>query len=171
MTAMARKSRIGSALLMSGLLGAALAVGVPAPPAGATDGQPTAPEPSWGSCERFLGQDSDVLPDARCATLSVPVDYANPTGPQAQLALIKIPATGKRIGALLVNPGGPGASAVDALAALGVGLAGSPITEHFDLVAFDPRGVGHSCEGRTPSSNAARRVSSHAAGIAPRSST
>lgn len=144
MTAMARKSRIGSALLMSGLLGAALAVGVPAPPAGATDGQPTAPEPSWGSCERFLGQDSDALPDARCATLSVPVDYANPTGPQAQLALIKIPATGKRIGALLVNPGGPGASAVDALAALGVGLAGSPITEHFDLVAFDPRGVGHS---------------------------
>ena len=121
MTAMARKSRIGSALLMSGLLGAALAVGVPAPPAGATDGQPTAPEPSWGSCERFLGQDSDVLPDARCATLSVPVDYANPTGPQAQLALIKIPATGKRIGALLVNPGGPGASAVDALAALGWG--------------------------------------------------
>ncbi len=58
--------------------------------------------------------------------------------------MIKIPASGERIGALFVNPGGPGASAVDAVAGMGYALAGSPINEHFDLVGFDPRGVGYS---------------------------
>ena len=60
------------------------------------------------------------------------------------MAVIKIPASGERIGALFVNPGGPGASAVDAVAGMGYALAGSPINEHFDLVGFDPRGVGYS---------------------------
>ncbi len=77
----------------------------------------------------------------------VPIDDANPAGPQAQLAVIKIPASGERIGALFVNPGGPGASAVDAVAGMGYALAGSPINEHFDLVGFDPRGVGYSTPG------------------------
>ncbi len=63
---------------------------------------------------------------------------------QANLAVIRIPATGRRIGALFINPGGPGASAVDSVAGMGSALAGTPITEHFDLVGVDPRGVGHS---------------------------
>lgn len=106
-------------------------------------GQTVAPQANWGSCGRFIG-DTSGIPTAQCTTVAVPIDYANPAAGQAQLAVIRIPATGQRIGTLLVNPGGPGASAVDSAASMGYGLAGTPITEHFDLVGFDPRGVGYS---------------------------
>ncbi len=98
---------------------------------------------TWGSCARLLKHPDDV-PTAQCTTVSVPVDYNNPGAGQAQLAVIRIPATGPRIGALLVNPGGPGASAIDLVAAMGPELAGSEVSRRFDLVGFDPRGVGHS---------------------------
>jgi pimeloyl-ACP methyl ester carboxylesterase len=102
-------------------------------------GQP----PVWGSCADFLGSPIAV-PTAQCGLVSVPVDYAKPDGPQAQLAVIRVPATGDRIGALMVNPGGPGASAVDTVAGMAGSLADTDITRRFDLVGFDPRGVGHS---------------------------
>src|SRR5271168_4280706 len=98
---------------------------------------------TWGNCGRFLTH-PDNVPSAQCTTVPVPIDYDNPGAGQAQLAVIRIPATGPRIGALLVNPGGPGASAVDASAAMAAQLAGSEISRRFDLVGFDPRGVGHS---------------------------
>jgi pimeloyl-ACP methyl ester carboxylesterase len=99
--------------------------------------------PAWGSCERFVG-DTGAIPTAQCGTVSVPVDYAKPEGAQAQLAVIRIPATGDRIGVLVVNPGGPGASAVDTVAGMGASLADTDIMRRFDLVGIDPRGVGHS---------------------------
>ena len=76
--------------------------------------------------------------------MSVPIDYNNPTGAQAKLAVIRVPATGQRIGSLLINPGGPGASAVDMVAGMSSELQNTDITRNFDLVGFDPRGVGHS---------------------------
>ncbi|MBO0866432.1 MAG: alpha/beta hydrolase, partial [Mycobacterium sp.] len=105
-----------------------------------------APAPGWGSCDTFLNDTGDTsdIPSARCTTVPVPIDYDNPAGAQAQLAVIRIPASGPRIGSLLINPGGPGASAVDATAGMAAALAGSEITRRFDLVGFDPRGVGHS---------------------------
>jgi pimeloyl-ACP methyl ester carboxylesterase len=102
-------------------------------------GQP----PVWGTCERFVG-DTGGIPEAQCGTIAVPVDYANPQGAQAQLAVIRVPATGERLGVLMVNPGGPGASAVDTVASMGAALADTGIRRRFDLVGFDPRGVGHS---------------------------
>jgi pimeloyl-ACP methyl ester carboxylesterase len=99
--------------------------------------------PLWGSCASF-NVNASRLPTAQCATVAVPVDYAKPEGAKAQLAVIKVPATGPRIGVLVVNPGGPGASAVDTVASMGAALAGSPISQRFDLVGIDPRGVGHS---------------------------
>ena len=51
---------------------------------------------------------------AQCGELSVPVDYSQPDQDVATLALIRIPATGNRIGSLVINPGGPGESGVDA---------------------------------------------------------
>nr|WP_319451969.1 MULTISPECIES: alpha/beta hydrolase [unclassified Mycobacterium] len=110
------------------------------------EGEPAAAygqAPVWGSCADFLG-DVRGLPTAQCGTVSVPIDYANPQGPQAQLAVIRVPATGDRLGVLMVNPGGPGASAVDTVAQMGAGLADTEVTRRFDLVGFDPRGVGHS---------------------------
>jgi len=95
----------------------------------------------WGSCARFGVTD---IPAARCTKVPVPVDYEAPGGAAAQLAVIRVPASGERIGSLFVNPGGPGASAVDTVAGMAAALADTEITSHFDLVGFDPRGVGHS---------------------------
>jgi pimeloyl-ACP methyl ester carboxylesterase len=146
---MRRTRRLCSALLSHAALIATLSLSCwLAPPlAGATpEGGPdqtVVPQPDWGSCIRFIGDTSGVL-TAECTTVSVPIDYADPGGAQVQLAVIRIPATGPRIGALFVNPGGPGASAVDSVAGMGLALADTEITRHFDLVGFDPRGVGHS---------------------------
>lgn len=105
----------------------------------ASYGQP----PAWGSCAAWVG-DAGRIPTAQCGTIDVPVDYQNPTGPQAHLAVIRVPAAGEKLGVLMVNPGGPGASAVDTVAGMAAGLAGTEIAQRFDLVGFDPRGVGHS---------------------------
>ncbi|MBV8930085.1 MAG: alpha/beta hydrolase, partial [Mycobacteriaceae bacterium] len=101
------------------------------------------PPPNWGGCGQWLG-DTSIAPAARCATIAVPIDYSRPDGPQAQLAVIRVPATGSRLGVLLINPGGPGASAVDSVATAVAGLGNTPVGEHFDLIGVDPRGVGHS---------------------------
>lgn len=102
--------------------------------------------PQWGSCAPWL-DDTSRIPTAQCAAVAVPTDWTEPTdspAAQQQLAVIRVPATGDRIGALMVNPGGPGASAVDTVADMAAALAGSPLTDRFDLVGFDQRGVGHS---------------------------
>ncbi len=131
-----------SSALPVALVVALAAPAVASPEPGVEAGAPdAAPQPEWGSCESITGSD---IPTARCTRVAVPVDYAQPGGEQAQLAVIRIPATGQRIGSLLVNPGGPGGSAVQLAAALGEALAGTDITRRFDLVGFDPRGVGHS---------------------------
>ncbi len=152
MSAMSRLRPLSSALLSFGLL-LAWQPAVVMPVAGATPepgaGQTPSPQPSaaipqnWGSCSQVVDDTSDI-PTARCTTVSVPVDYNNPGGAQAKLAVIRVPATGQRIGSLLVNPGGPGASAVDMVAGMASDLEGTDIARHFDLVGFDPRGVGHS---------------------------
>src|ERR1700753_3954078 len=135
LTDMWRMRRLSSALLSCGLsMATAIAL---TPLSAATPGYDAAPTPSsgapqpssapplsWGSCGQVLHSPRDV-PSAQCGTVAVPVDYANPGGAQVQLAVIRIPATGPRIGALLVNPGGPGASAVDMVATLGGELAGA----------------------------------------------
>jgi pimeloyl-ACP methyl ester carboxylesterase len=93
---------------------------------------------TWHSCP------TDELPaGTQCGGLTVPVDYSKPDGDKARLELIRFPATGKKIGSLLINPGGPGGSGVDA--AVGFVQALPPeVREKFDFVGFDPRGVGSS---------------------------
>jgi len=87
---------------------------------------------SWRDC----GRD-------RCAQLTVPLDYAKPGGRTLKLAVLKVPATGTPRGALVVNPGGPGGSGVN-YAASGSLQFGSALSRAFDIVGFDPRGVGQS---------------------------
>jgi pimeloyl-ACP methyl ester carboxylesterase len=80
---------------------------------------------------------------ALCGKLAVPVDYNQPNGGTAALAMIRFPATGDKIGSLVINPGGPGESGIEA--ALGiVQTLPKKVRERFDLVGFDPRGVGSS---------------------------
>jgi pimeloyl-ACP methyl ester carboxylesterase len=82
---------------------------------------------------------------ARCTALSVPVNWADPYSPKMTLAVAMRPATdpAHRIGALIVHPGGPGVSGFDF--ALGAASFFSPaLRARFDIVGYDPRGVGRS---------------------------
>ncbi|MFM8254790.1 MAG: alpha/beta hydrolase [Actinomycetota bacterium] len=84
-----------------------------------------------------------------CTDVTVPVDYSNPGGERMQLSLVKYPATDskKRLGALLVNPGGPGASGVQYGYAAEY-IVSKEVLEAYDLIGFDPRGVGGSSAER-----------------------
>ncbi|GAB4587716.1 alpha/beta hydrolase [Nocardia sp. IFM 10818] len=113
------------------------------------DGNPSATSPAglgqyysqkldWGSCADFV---EDEMPaDALCTRVKVPVDYENPDGAQAQIAISRIKATGNKIGSLLFNPGGPG---VPGLSMAGI-ADGTELSERFDRIGFDPRGIGAS---------------------------
>lgn len=92
----------------------------------------------WHGCEGQAGFE--------CARLKAPLDYAKPATGVVRLAVARKKATGPgaRIGSLLVNPGGPGGSAVDFL----TGYAGldypKRVRARYDMVAMDPRGVARS---------------------------
>jgi pimeloyl-ACP methyl ester carboxylesterase len=108
----------------------------------------SAPRPGspiqWTQCKAASSSDSTRLPPgAECGMLSVPVDYSKPDGDVAQIAMIRFKATGQKIGSLVVNPGGPGESGVEAAASMASTLPPS-VRERFDLVGFDPRGVANS---------------------------
>ncbi len=88
---------------------------------------------AWQSCKGGF----------ECAKLKVPLDYAKPDGEQITLSLIKQPAKGKKIGSLLTNPGGPGGSGIQFVRTSG-GSFGAKLQQNFDIIGFDPRGVGQS---------------------------
>ncbi|WP_328319140.1 alpha/beta hydrolase [Streptomyces sp. NBC_00388] len=103
--------------------------------------------PAWTACPApSLAQGGGKAPGTgwTCATLHVPLDYAKPGGKTIPLALIRHRATGpgKRIGSLVYNFGGPGGSGVDTLPAFTPTFA--KLNTRYDLVSFDPRGVGNS---------------------------
>ncbi|WP_312859839.1 alpha/beta hydrolase [Pseudonocardia bannensis] len=106
---------------------------------------------SWGPCEPFAQTESARTafadPKFDCARLEVPLDYAAPDGERAEIGVIrqKAQGPGPKVGSLLTNPGGPGVSGMSALASLVSSGAGSgPVAQRFDLIGFDPRGVGAS---------------------------
>lgn len=88
----------------------------------------------WEQCGDGLG----------CATATAPLDWENPEAGEIDLALVRHVATGDRLGSLLVNPGGPGGSGYDFIADSLDYAVGEPLKERFDIVGFDPRGVGRS---------------------------
>ena len=102
----------------------------------------------WGPCAPFAATPDDAEtfadPALDCTAVTVPLDYADPAGETASIAVLRKRATGDRIGSLLLNPGGPGASGTGFVPPIASALEGSPITERFDLIGFDPRGVGAS---------------------------
>ncbi len=99
------------------------------------DGDSFTPEPiEWDDCGR-----------TECATLEVPLDYGDPGGERIEVYVVRTPASGDRKGALFTNPGGPGAGGAEFAEVLPLILPGE-ISEHFDIIGVDPRGVG----GSTP---------------------
>ncbi|MFH9471452.1 alpha/beta hydrolase [Streptomyces clavifer] len=136
---MKRQGNAGRSLALLTALGALLAT-VPVAAA-----EPKTPQVEWGPCPE------DVVAEAaptelQCATVPAPLDYADPGGEQIDLTVSRLAAADpdKRRGVLMLNPGGPGGSGL-ALSALLVaqGLPSS-VTDHYDLIGMDTRGIGHS---------------------------
>ncbi|UPL09670.1 alpha/beta hydrolase [Microbacterium sufflavum] len=79
-----------------------------------------------------------------CTDVTAPLDWENPGSGEIQLAVVRHRAEGTAVGSLLTNPGGPGASGVDlVLSSLGYAV-GPALVENYDVIGFDPRGVGGS---------------------------
>ncbi|MFD5470147.1 alpha/beta hydrolase [Streptomyces sp. NPDC127105] len=115
-------------------------------------GGPTDPALDWKNCPAPSAAEGDgASPSAapgggkwQCATVKAPLDWSKPQGGTIDIALIRAKATGpgKRIGSLLFNFGGPGGSGVTTLPALAQDY--TKLRTRYDLVSFDPRGVGRS---------------------------
>jgi pimeloyl-ACP methyl ester carboxylesterase len=101
----------------------------------------------WHSCSGQLAEEG--VPD--CTMLSVPLNYADPGGRHISLALDMIPATApssEQQGIMLVNPGGPGGSGLSLAPDVAQGLSPG-VAADYDIVGFDPRGVGSSVPALT----------------------
>ncbi|MGI5131811.1 alpha/beta hydrolase [Pseudonocardia sp. CA-107938] len=105
---------------------------------------------TWGSCVPLADTDEEraTFADPRfdCAFLAVPLDYAQPGGKQARIAMMRAKASdpAHRIGTVFTDPGGPGGSGVEFLPGFASDVAATPIGRRFDQIGFDPRGVGRS---------------------------
>jgi pimeloyl-ACP methyl ester carboxylesterase len=149
----ARPHRRRSALLLAGALAVALTISGCVSD-GSTQAKPLSPAqksaaqvPPSGlvSLSKFYKQDLawSGCGQNQCARLTVPIDYAHPESGTIRLSVLKVPSTdpSNRIGSLVVDPGGPGGSGV-------FYAAGSkftdPVRAAYDVVGFDPRGVGTS---------------------------
>lgn len=102
---------------------------------------------AWLPCQRGADDEAGAALDAaraQCATVRVPVDYAQPDGATLDVAISRIRAAdaGKRRGVLLVNPGGPGAPGLGLIAP--IAKAAPRIASRYDLIGMDPRFVGRS---------------------------
>ena len=93
-------------------------------------------EISWQSCEGEQGE-------FECARITVPLDYDDPDGQTIEIALKKRLADGTAIGDLVINPGGPGGSGIELVDSL-EGYFSDALLDSYDVVGFDPRGVGES---------------------------
>ncbi|MFC8098104.1 alpha/beta hydrolase [Streptomyces sp. NPDC057363] len=155
------RTRTGATLLAAALLatacsagGASTSAGSAAEAAGSTEAAkatlaalpqatPSALTPYY---EQKLSWRDCGVPGFQCATMKAPLDYAKPTEGDVRLAVARKKATGpgKRLGSLLVNPGGPGGSAIGYLQQYaGIGYP-KEVRAQYDMVAVDPRGVARS---------------------------
>ncbi|MET8761579.1 alpha/beta hydrolase [Lentzea sp. NPDC004782] len=131
-------------------LAGALALGTVISGSGAAQAQPqstTVRPAAWGPCA------ADVLAEipaaqrdkVSCAVQEVPVDHSRPRGGTTGIIMMKRPAgdPAKKIGSLFINPGGPGGAGL-IYSAYGSSFFTPEVLEKFDLIGFDPRGVGRS---------------------------
>ncbi|MFG2604517.1 alpha/beta hydrolase [Streptomyces sp. NPDC048514] len=148
---MANPSRLrAAALTTTAVLLSALLAGCGDSP---RDGDVTTQKLDWKDCPAPSeaeggGSAPSPLPNGtkwQCATMKAPLDWAHPKGDTIDIALIRAKASGpanKRIGSLVFNFGGPGGSGVSTLPAFAADYG--TLRTRYDLVSFDPRGVGRS---------------------------
>jgi len=112
---------------------------------GPTETGPTGPAPT--DVAGFYSQTvtwTDCSEDLECATVHAPTNWNSPSDGAIELALVKHKATGTKKGSLLLNPGGPGGSGWDYVYYSGASSATAAVSEAYDIVGWDPRGVGKS---------------------------
>src|SRR4051794_9206985 len=162
--AMTRHQRLAAAVGALGAfgLGATAVAGATAAPASAA---PPAATVHWHQCPQYsdaaieaTGVPPERLSEFRalwartdCGTVSVPLDYRKPAGKHITVALTRLKATDRahRLGSLAVNPGGPGGSGY--LVPISLILRGNAaLNERYDLIGFDPRGIGYSTKVNCP---------------------
>ncbi|WP_432079933.1 alpha/beta hydrolase [Streptomyces sp. WAC 04229] len=138
---MKRQRRAARSLALLAVLG--LGGSLASVPAAAEE--PGKPGVEWGECPE------DVVAEAAptvltCATVRVPLDYADPGGEQLDLTISRLAAANpdKRRGVLMLNPGGPGGSGLAQSALLVAQGLPSSVLDRYDLIGMDTRGVGHS---------------------------
>ncbi len=97
------------------------------------------PDVNWGDCGEGLEQFD-------CTSVEVPSDYDEPNGSTTEIAMTRMPATDpeNKIGSLFLNFGGPGGPGVQNLQLMGDALFTDEVRAQFDIIGFDPRGVGQS---------------------------
>ncbi|NMM25594.1 MAG: alpha/beta hydrolase [Phycicoccus sp.] len=158
---MSRQSPPARTKRVVGVLAASLAVMLAGSACAVAPGgqdQARTPDPAQKSSAQALPPDKETLarfytqdlawskcgPD-QCAKLTVPIDYSHPDGDTIKLAVLRALAKSpsKRIGSLVVNPGGPGGSGVNYARAADY-IVTPAVRAAYDIVGFDPRGVGSS---------------------------
>lgn len=93
---------------------------------------------------KWTGCGTKSYPTLQCSTVRAPLDHDNPSGRPVTLALSRIPHTAKTFqGPLLVNPGGPGGSGLS-MAGFVASALPAKLAAQYDVIGFDPRGVGKS---------------------------
>ena len=134
------------AVTLTVALGLSLSVSAPgvAPAWAAQSASPSNPALQDYYAQRITWQPCEGRgPRVQCAQVSVPLDYSQPQGRTIDLALLRVPASSATAGSLVVNPGGPGASGLDFAEYLG-SVIDPDVRGAYDIVGFDPRGVGDS---------------------------
>ncbi|SFO31486.1 TAP-like protein [Actinomadura madurae] len=157
-------AKSGPFAILGTLLLGLFAIGAPAvvPRAEAVQAKPQAIE--WQTCPQYtdeelraqgvrdneLAEYRRLLGRLECGTLSVPQNYADPRGEQISIGVTRLKATDQahRLGSLALNPGGPGGSGY--LMPIEVVRKGAELDRRYDLIGFDPRGVGHSTKVKCP---------------------
>lgn len=101
---------------------------------------------TWRDCRPLAHDDESNRffndKGVKCALLSVPLDYAKPDARSINIGLLRKQATGTKVGSLVINPGGPGVSGMTAAASIAGKIEDTELAQKFDLVGFDPRGIG-----------------------------
>ncbi len=99
----------------------------------------TVKAPVWGTCTNKLAASIKL----ECASITMPVDHAEPDGETFKMVISRVKAKGTRRGSMVVNPGGPGASGITYASSVANRMPNA-VRDAYDFIGFDPRGTGES---------------------------